>query len=95
MSIEFKDLGNIESFYSGFDEGYEPSDDIEFPRRLNLAAIDNIEFDQVDHNDYPDFTDAYVSSADMNGMPMNDEELDTLNDQYREFVYQKLIDKLY
>ena len=80
-------------------EGYgscdNNQDDIEFPRRLNLAAIDNIEFDQVDHNDYPDFTDAYVSSADMNGMPMNDEELDTLNDQYREFVYQKLIDKLY
>ena len=94
MSIEFKDLGGIESFYSGFDEDYEPSDEIDYPRRLQLDKIDNIEFDQVDMNDYPDFSDAFILFADMNGIPMCEEELDELNEN-RGFVYMKLIDKLF
>jgi hypothetical protein len=46
-------------------------------------------------DDYPDFCDAFVVSADMNGWPMNSEELEDLNENYREFIYEKLIDKLF
>jgi hypothetical protein len=90
----------IESFYSGMEEDAEAGafdglqDEIDYPRRLNLEKIDNIEFDQVEMDDAPRFTDAYILSADMDGIPMNDEELDELN-KNQGFVYQKLIDFLY
>ena len=63
-------------------------------RKLNLSEVDNIEFDQIDHDDAPDFSDAYIVSADMNGEPMSDTELDELN-ECRDFVHQKLMDYLY
>ena len=64
-------------------------------REINLNKIDNIVFDGVDKKDYPDFVDAFVMSADMNGYPMSQEELDDLNENHLEFVYEKLIDQLY
>jgi len=49
--------------------------------------IDNIELDGLDTNDYPDFADAYIISADCNGIPMTEEEINILNED-RDFVYQ-------
>lgn len=43
----------------------------------------NIEFDGIDHSDYPDFADAFVSYAEHpDGTPLTDDELDILNDDY-------------
>lgn len=88
------------SYYQEFTEpeGYGAFDQDQLNERtedIDLALIDNIEFDDVDMNDYPDFTDAYIVSADYNGVPMTDDELADLNDNNRGFVYQKLIDKLF
>jgi hypothetical protein len=69
-------------------------DKIEYPRDIDLSKIDNIEFDQVDYSDYPDFCDAYILSADMNGIAMTEEELDELNEN-RDFVHEKLFKYLY
>lgn len=59
-----------------------------------MMEIDNIEFDGVDYNDYPDFCDAFISYAERNGIPLNDRELDKLNDD-RDFVYNSLINYLF
>jgi len=75
--------------YGAFDQ-----DDNE-KREINLNKIDNIVFDGVDKKDYPDFVDAFVMSADMNGYPMSQEELDDLNENHLEFIYEKLIEQLY
>jgi len=96
MKIEFKDLGNIESFYSGFSEDYdselnERTED-SGPREINLKKIDNIFFGGIDYRDYPDFCDVFVKSADMNGHPMTDEELDDLNENYNEWVHDQFTD---
>ena len=64
-------------------------------RKLNLDNIDNIEFDDIDHGDYPDFCDAFILSADMDGIEMDEDELDELNSKYSEFVHEKLFDYLY
>ena len=41
----------------------------------------NIEIDNINMNDYPDFVDAYIIYAeDDNGTPLTDTELDQLND---------------
>jgi hypothetical protein len=58
---------------------------------MDLTKIDNLEFDGVDERDAPDYCDAYVSSADIDGRPMTDAELDELNEDHREWVYGKLI----
>jgi hypothetical protein len=47
---------------------------------MDYKLIDNVEFDNVDYTDYPDFCDAYICYAEYNGIEMTDEELDALND---------------
>ncbi len=54
---------------------------------MNYKKIDNIEVDGIDTNDYPDFCDAFIASADYDGKPMTDEQLDELNED-RDFVYE-------
>ena len=47
---------------------------------MDYKLIDNIEVDDIDTSDYPDFCDAFISSADYNGKPMTDDQLDKLNE---------------
>ena len=48
--------------------------------KLNYKLIDNVSVDGIDHNDYPDFSDAFIESADYDGKPMTEEMLDVLNE---------------
>ena len=60
---------------------------------MNYKKIDNIEIDGIDTKDYPDFCDAYISSADYDGVPMTDEQLDELNED-GDYVYENIMDYL-
>ena len=62
---------------------------------LDLNEIDNIEVDGVDTKDYPDFCDAYITNADYKGVSMTDEQLDHLNENHGDFVYDAVMDHLY
>lgn len=46
---------------------------------MNVELINNIQFDGIEWDDYPDFSDMYIESADYDGMPMNGDQLDELN----------------
>jgi len=72
------------------------ADDEAREKRINidLAEVDNIVFDGIDHNDHPDYCDVYICSADYNGVPIDQEQLDELNED-REFVYDNLMRYLY
>jgi hypothetical protein len=61
---------------------------------LDYSKIDNIEFDGIDYDDYPDFCDAYISNADYNGVEMTEEQLELINDD-RDFIYEALMKHLY
>jgi len=61
---------------------------------MNYDLIDNIEVDGIDTNDYPDFTDAFISSADYNGVEMTDEQLEALNEDYG-FVHDCVYNQLF
>jgi hypothetical protein len=61
---------------------------------VDFTKIDNIEFDGVDTNDAPDFSNAFIMSCDIDGRPATEEELDIINDN-SEFVYNALMDHLY
>jgi len=75
-------------------EGYGAFDQQDEPTEMDLSKIDNIKFDDVDYNDYPDFCDAFISSADYNGEPMDEDQLELLNED-REFIHEKLFDQLF
>ena len=61
---------------------------------MNYDLIDNIEVDGIDTNDYPDFCDAFISSADYNGVEMTDEQLEALNEDY-DFVHDCVYNQLF
>jgi hypothetical protein len=66
----------------------------EFPIVIaDTSLIDNIVFEDIDPSDAPDYSDAYIVSADYNGVPMNDRQIDALNEN-SQFVYERLIDYL-
>lgn len=63
--------------------------------KLDLNQIDNIEVDGIDTRDYPDFTDSFIGYADYKGKEMTDEQLDCLNDNYSDFVYEATMNHLF
>ena len=50
---------------------------------LDYKLISNVELDGLDQNDYPDFVDAYINSADYNGEPMTEEQLNAKGIQFK------------
>jgi hypothetical protein len=61
---------------------------------MNYDLIDNIEVDGIDTNDYPDFCDAFIVSADYEGKAMTDEQIDTLNEDYN-FIHDCVYNQLF
>lgn len=61
--------------------------------KLNTEMIDNIVFENVDRNDHPDYSDVFISHAEVNGVPLTDKELDELN-QDSSFVHERLLEVL-
>jgi hypothetical protein len=67
-------------------------------RDLDYSKVHDIEFDDVDMNDYPDFCDAYISSATIENedgtfRDATYEEIEALNDDTA-FVYETLLDQI-
>ena len=54
-----------------------------------------MEFDGIDWNDYPDFCDAYCIGAMYGDREMSDDELDELNENHWDFVYEQMFNNLY
>lgn len=49
----------------------------------------NAEIEDLNHRDYPDYCDAFVSYAEHeDGTPLTEEELDTLNEDHRDLVHE-------
>lgn len=61
---------------------------------MDYKKIDNVEVDGIDTNDYPDFCDAYILSADYDGVPMTEDQIEELN-QDRDFVYECVQNQLF
>lgn len=49
----------------------------------------NVKFEGIDFNDYPDFCDAFIVSAELNDIPLTDEQIEDLNDN--SFVKYELL----
>jgi hypothetical protein len=60
---------------------------------IDFSKIHNIEFDGVDHSDYPDYCDAYILSCEIDGIEATEKQLNEINND-RDFVYEKLFNYL-
>jgi len=62
---------------------------------MDIKSIKNVVIDGICLNDYPDFVDAYIASADdSNGNPLTDEQLEALTDNNSEFVQEMAHDEV-
>lgn len=61
--------------------------------KLDYEKITNVHVGGIDHEDYPDFCDAYIESADYDNREMTEDELEILN-QDGEFVLEKTYSQL-
>ncbi len=62
--------------------------------KINYNLIEDVEVDGIDFQDYPDFVDAFISSAVYDGKEMSDEMLDELNENY-DFVYESVTNYIF
>ena len=58
------------------------------------SKFSNIKFGRIDKKDSPKFTDAFIISAEYEGVEMTESELEKLNND-SDFVYSLLIEYLY
>ena len=61
---------------------------------LDYDKISNVFVNGIDMEDYGDFCDAYIESAEYDGRPMTDEELEVLNEN-SQFVNEAVFFQLY
>lgn len=59
--------------------------------KIDVNKLEKIEVDGIDIGDYPDFVDAFISYAEIDGVELTDEQLDELNDDYPDLVYDCVI----
>jgi len=60
---------------------------------MDYRKIDNIEVDGIDPKDCPDYVDSFIASADYNGKPMTEKQLNEINEDSG-FVYECVIEHL-
>ncbi len=46
---------------------------------FNIEHLENIVIENINPNDFPDFCDAYIVSAEIDGRELTDEELETIS----------------
>lgn len=60
---------------------------------IDINRVSNVVMGSVKAWDYPDFADAFIQTADLDGRPMTDEELELLNEN-SDFVWQCAFESL-
>jgi len=60
---------------------------------VDHSKVTNIQFEDVDRTDAPDYCDAYIVSADYDGVEMNPYQLEKLNED-KDFVHSQLLEWL-
>ena len=68
-------------------------------KRIKLANISNVKIAGIDHADAPDYVDAYIESADITidgaTREMTEAEIEWVQDNHADFVYEQVMKWLY
>ncbi len=72
----------------------ELQDFLDAKHSVDHSKVTNIQFEDVDHSDAPDYCDAYIVSAEYEGGEMTEAQLELLNED-KDFVHSKLLEWLH
>lgn len=61
---------------------------------MNKEQITSVEFENIDHSDYPDYCDAFISYAELDGVAMTEAQLEKLNED-SDLVYELLMSHIH
>ena len=61
---------------------------------IDYTKIESVEVEGIDTRDYPDFSDAYISYAEIDGREATEEELQKLSED-SQFVYELVWERLF
>jgi hypothetical protein len=62
---------------------------------IDLKNISDVEWEDVHSFDHPDYSDAFISSANYNGREMTDDELERLKDDHPDWCYENLMEYIF
>lgn len=62
---------------------------------IDLTKLTELEFDGIDYKDYPDFCDAFLSSAYYIDRELTEDELDYINDYENSFISENIFDYIF
>ena len=62
--------------------------------KINFDKVEVLEVSNINHRDYPEYCDAYISEAKYNGKTMSDKMINEINDNYPDFVYIQVMDQI-
>ena len=63
---------------------------------IDIVDVGSLEIESVCRDDYPDFCDAFISYGEFkDGTELNEDELDALNDEHGDLVYELAHESLY
>ena len=61
---------------------------------IDYSKIEDVEIEDLNFDDSPDFCDAYIARATYEGKEMSEDQLDKLNED-SDFVYEKILDHIH
>ena len=62
---------------------------------FKLDLIKDVEIDDIDMRDYPDFCDAFIVAATYKGRELTENELEYIQDSNPEWFYDKVWDTIH
>ena len=62
--------------------------------KLDYSKIEIVEIDGLDHEDYPEYCDAWISAARVDGVEATDEQLEEMNNN-DDFRYESIIKNIH
>ena len=59
---------------------------------IDLKKVEVVEIEGIDMKDYPDFCDAYIAEALIDGKEATDEQLEELMSDHPDWAYEQIVD---
>ena len=63
-------------------------------KKIEVWKLEDVTVEDIDMKDYPDFCDAFIASATIDGRELTDEELNEVNEDY-DYLYTQIENTLY
>ena len=62
---------------------------------IDLKKVEVLEVEGIDFKDYPDFCDAYIAEALIDGKEATDEQLEELMSEHPCWCYEQIMESIY